>query len=122
MMTPTEKRYKTGLLLVLLCFGLLELPFSRDWWIQQGGFWGTHYHFWHQIMHDPLYQVTAIDFGTTGMLVLCWMVWDSWRRQHPIRVVWWVPVFLFCPTLGLLGYLLTRRGWEFPFPEDVPPV
>lgn len=113
-MTPTEKRYKSLLAGLLVGFILVEIPFVRAWLNEQGGVWGINAHFFHQLLHDPLYQVTAIDFTVLALLVYCWMVWDSRRRQHPKRAWYWLPVFLISPALGTLGYLLTRRGWEFP--------
>lgn len=95
--------------MLLGLFALIELPFSLAWLNSTGGFWGTHHDFCHHIAHSPLYQVTAIDFGATAGLVFVWMLVDSHR--HGYRWLPWacLPVFLYCPTLGLLGYLIVQR-------------
>ncbi len=100
---------KSLLWLYTVVFILLEIPFSQAWLKEQGGILGTHFHFWHQTLHDPLYQVTLIDFGATAGLVYLWMIQDSVRQGHPRRCWYWLPLFLFSPSIGLLGYLLNRR-------------
>ncbi len=108
--TGCVKHPKFWIFLLFMVFCAVETPFSLVWVHQQGGLLGTHFNFWHQIFHDPLYQVTAIDFGATAVLVFAWMVQDS-RRRHQIFLPWlWLPIFLYSPSLGLFGYLLTRKS------------
>ncbi len=113
-MTPVEKRHKAVLSIFAALFVFIQIPFVYAWVVQQGGFWGMNAEFFSRLAHDPLYQVTAIDFTALTLLVFMWMIWDSLRRQHPWRAWLWLPVILISPTLGALGYLLTRRGWQFP--------
>jgi ABC-type Fe3+ transport system permease subunit len=117
MMSPTEKRNKRLVALLLAAFVLAEIPFSRAWVHEQGGIAGAYEDFWHHIFNSPVYQVTAIDLTGLATLTFLWMISDSRRRRHPWRAWLWLPVFLFSPSLGIFGYLLTRRGWELP-PES----
>jgi hypothetical protein len=105
----TEKRMKTFFGVLLAVFLLAEIPFTKAWLDEQGGFGQINEHFFQSLLHDPLYQVTAIDFTVTALLVFVWMVWDSRRRLHPWRVWLWFPAFMVSPSLGTLGYLLTRN-------------
>ena len=111
-MSPTEKQIKGFVALLLGVFVLSEIHFAKAWVDEQGGIAGANRDLWNNILHSPLYQVTAIDFAGLASLIFPWMIWDSRRRQHPWRPWLWLPVFLFSPSLGAFGYLLTRRDSE----------
>jgi len=119
-MSTAEKRFKSFVALLTGIFIVAMLPFARAWVDEQGGVAGANRDLWDHILHSPLYQVTAIDFAGLAVLIFLWMVWDSRRRQHPWRAWLWLPMFLFCPSLGTFGYLLTRRGWELPPVQSQP--
>lgn len=114
-MTATPHNNKTALWAFLLIFGLIELPFTRDWLWQQGGLAGLHFDFMEQLRFSPIYQVTFIDFAATALLVFIWMIGDSKRREDRKKAWFWLPAFLFSPTLGLIGYLLTRKDYNISF-------
>jgi hypothetical protein len=116
-MSRSEKRIKSFVAVLLGLFILTELYFSRIWLAQQGGLAGANRDFWHHVLNSPVYQVTAVDLTGLAALIFPWMVWDSRRRGHALRAWLWLPVFLFSQSLGIFGYLLTRRGAELP-PES----
>jgi ABC-type Fe3+ transport system permease subunit len=112
MMSAREKRTKGFVALLLGIFVVAELPFARAWVNEQGGMAGASRDFLNHLANSPIYQATAIDLTGVATLLFIWMVLDARKRLHPWRAWLWLPLFLFSPSLGAFGYLLTRRGDE----------